>query len=411
MKLCRFLLVLSFLCCTCAYGQFGGWKSLGKKALQKAQEKKEQPAPEKKSAEPTSPSATNPSPSTNSSAASTSPESTNAGGAASATPGSTTEAQPQLTAVGADFIPGERTVFLDDFMDMPPGEAPPHWKERGGAFVLRIGGGTREIYSQNGPRLTSPSIAFPASFTFELTFHGNANQDWYFQTKDDTNVLHVFVHCPGDNNDKVEVTVRRVQKGTSDEETLGESGDVDANLTMPNTIDLWAQQGRVRAYINDKPFVDANQVEFGGIDHIHMQAQSGYPIAIRRVRVAECAPDPGAMFATTGKYVTHGIFFDTDSDILKSESAPVIKEISTALYKSPSLKLEIDGFTDSTGDAAHNLDLSKRRAAAVASVLVSQFGIDQTRLTSKGFGASNPIASNDAADGRAQNRRVEFVKK
>ena len=117
------------------------------------------------------------------------------------------------------------------------------------------------------------------------------------------------------------------------------------------------------------------------------------------------------MLASTGKYVTHGIYFDTDSDVLKPESAPVIKEISTALYKNPGMKLEVDGYTDSTGDAAHNLDLSKRRAAAVASVLVSQFGIDQNRLASNGFGPSNPIASNDTTDGRAQNRRVEFVKK
>jgi outer membrane protein OmpA-like peptidoglycan-associated protein len=59
------------------------------------------------------------------------------------------------------------------------------------------------------------------------------------------------------------------------------------------------------------------------------------------------------------------------------------------------LKLEIDGYTDSVGDAAHNLDLSKRRAEAVRSVLVAQFGVDAARLTSNGFGAAKPIDSND----------------
>jgi OmpA-OmpF porin, OOP family len=63
-----------------------------------------------------------------------------------------------------------------------------------------------------------------------------------------------------------------------------------------------------------------------------------------------------------------------------------------------------------TGEAAKNLDLSKRRAAAVQEVLASQFGIDATRLTSNGYGAGKPIASNDSPDGRAQNRRVEFIK-
>ena len=81
------------------------------------------------------------------------------------------------------------------------------------------------------------------------------------------------------------------------------------------------------------------------------------------------------------------------------------------MAKNPNLKLEIDGYTDSVGDAAHNLDLSKRRAQAVQTVLVSQFGVDAGRLTASGFGAGKPIGSNDTPDGRAENRRVEFLKK
>ncbi len=88
----------------------------------------------------------------------------------------------------------------------------------------------------------------------------------------------------------------------------------------------------------------------------------------------------------------------------------MIKAIAQGLQKNPNLKLEIDGYTDLTGDAQHNQVLSQKRAEAVRSVLVSQFGIDQGRLTSGGFGSGNPIASNDTPDGRAQNRRVEFVK-
>jgi outer membrane protein OmpA-like peptidoglycan-associated protein len=63
------------------------------------------------------------------------------------------------------------------------------------------------------------------------------------------------------------------------------------------------------------------------------------------------------------------------------------------------------------GDKAHNLDLSKRRAQAVQTVLVSQFGVDASRLSSSGYGADKPIGSNDSPDGRAANRRVEFLKK
>ena len=70
----------------------------------------------------------------------------------------------------------------------------------------------------------------------------------------------------------------------------------------------------------------------------------------------------------------------------------------------------IEGHTDSTGDAAHNMDLSKRRAEAVKSVLVSQFGIDGARLTTAGLGSSKPVGSNGTPQGRAENRRVEFVR-
>jgi OmpA-OmpF porin, OOP family len=174
---------------------------------------------------------------------------------------------------------------------------------------------------------------------------------------------------------------------------------------------LWAQQGRVRAYVNGERLVDANQVEFNPITHIAVELGRYRPNGIRSVRVAESAPDFSSVINSTGKYVTHGILFDTDSDKLKPESGAVLKQVAAALQKNPNLKLEIDGYTDSVGDTAHNTDLSKRRAQAVSAVLASQFAIEPARLTVNGFGAGNPIASNDTAAGRAANRRVEFVKK
>jgi len=80
------------------------------------------------------------------------------------------------------------------------------------------------------------------------------------------------------------------------------------------------------------------------------------------------------------------------------------------LAESKDVKVQIVGHTDSDGDEAQNLDLSKRRAAAVRNVLVNQFGIDGARLTTDGKGESQPIDKNDTAAGKANNRRVEFVK-
>jgi OOP family OmpA-OmpF porin len=112
-----------------------------------------------------------------------------------------------------------------------------------------------------------------------------------------------------------------------------------------------------------------------------------------------------------GKFVTHGIEFDADSDHLKPESAGVLKEIAAALTKDPQLKLEIDAYTEPIGDAAHSMELSKMRALAVQSVLVTQFGIAAARLTTNGFGATKLIGSNATPEGHAENRRIEFVKK
>jgi outer membrane protein OmpA-like peptidoglycan-associated protein len=89
----------------------------------------------------------------------------------------------------------------------------------------------------------------------------------------------------------------------------------------------------------------------------------------------------------------------------------VLKEIAAALTKDPQLKLEIDAYTDLIGDAAHSMELSKLRAQAVQAVLVTQFGIAEARLSANGFGAAKPIGSNATPEGRAENRRIEFVRK
>ena len=133
-------------------------------------------------------------------------------------------------------------------------------------------------------------------------------------------------------------------------------------------------------------------------------------MGIRRVRLAESAPDFSKTILASGRFVTHAILFDTDSDRIKPESAPAIRQIARALETNPSLKLLVEGHTDSTGTAEKNLDLSKRRAEAVKAVLAAQFGVEAGRLSAAGLGATKPLDSNDTPAGRAQNRRVEFVR-
>lgn len=107
-----------------------------------------------------------------------------------------------------------------------------------------------------------------------------------------------------------------------------------------------------------------------------------------------------------GRAVLFGIRFASNSDVPLTESFPTINELAATLKANASMKVLLEGHTDSTNTAAYNLDLSARRAKAVVTYLVKQ-GIDAGRVSSKGFGKERPIASNANAQGRSLNRRVE----
>jgi len=113
--------------------------------------------------------------------------------------------------------------------------------------------------------------------------------------------------------------------------------------------------------------------------------------------------------AASGRVRLYGINFDIDSDHLRGDAKPAVDQLLAALKANPAWKIAIEGHTDSTGNAPHNLDLSKRRAASVKAALAAG-GIDAGRMTTDGFGQTKPVAPNDTEIGRAQNRRVEVVR-
>lgn len=102
------------------------------------------------------------------------------------------------------------------------------------------------------------------------------------------------------------------------------------------------------------------------------------------------------------------VFFETGSAALRPESTTELLQLKDLLDKNPTLKIRIQGHTDNVGSDAANLQLSESRARAVQDFLI-QKGVSSGRLSSKGFGEAQPIASNDTPDGRQQNRRTEFV--
>lgn len=119
----------------------------------------------------------------------------------------------------------------------------------------------------------------------------------------------------------------------------------------------------------------------------------------------------GEMFEAIQKdgFIALYINFETGKFTIKPESTPVIDQMVEMLKQNPTLKISIEGHTDNAGDKASNQKLSESRAKSVMNALISK-GIESSRLSSKGWGMSKPIADNSTEEGKAKNRRVEIVK-
>jgi hypothetical protein len=178
-------------------------------------------------------------------------------------------------------------------------------------------------------------------------------------------------------------------------------------------VSMWRQKGRLRVYVNEVKLMD--------IPRFFSEAKP-YQLSFFRdffndcnllmadIKFAVGAPDTRNKLITEGKFSTTGILFDFQKATVKPESYGVIKEIATALKENPAVKINITGHTSNDGDANANLVLSKQRAAAVKQVLTKEFGIDATRMETDGKGGSEPVDKTGTPAGKANNRRVEFIK-
>ncbi len=150
------------------------------------------------------------------------------------------------------------------------------------------------------------------------------------------------------------------------------------------------------------------------LDGVWWQADTGRTLKGPWVRLS---PDGGEKvdypYATEltfcGSLRTYELAFATGADTLLGTDWPILSAVAEVLKSNPSFKIEVAGHTDSTGDAKKNQELSDRRAAAVKQALVSRYGGDASRVSAKGWGATQPIQENTTVDGRAMNRRVEIV--
>lgn len=132
--------------------------------------------------------------------------------------------------------------------------------------------------------------------------------------------------------------------------------------------------------------------------------------AMQRNLAFVSAEQIGGALGKDGRVALYGILFDFDKAELKPQSDKQLVEMANLLKSNAGLKVFIVGHTDNKGTLAYNIDLSQRRAEAVAKALAAKYGIAADRMVAKGVGPLSPLAPNDSEDGQAKNRRVELVR-
>jgi outer membrane protein OmpA-like peptidoglycan-associated protein len=182
---------------------------------------------------------------------------------------------------------------------------------------------------------------------------------------------------------------------------------VDA-LPIPQ---MWIDGFDYRYYAGRK--VEGGRETFAAVlvsennDDIYAQLTVAVVGAIENKMVDAAAMAKG--LGEKGHVALYGIYFDTDKAVIKPESRPTLDEIAKLLRGQPRLNVVIVGHTDSQGAYDYNMDLSRRRAEAIAAELAKSYQIARTRLRTAGVGFLAPVGSNASEDGRALNRRVELV--
>ncbi len=307
-----------------------------------------------------------------------------------------------------DFIPGDVILFADDFTTTQDGEFPEQWELMKGQGVVNKQAGYEALlltdgnYAEVSPRVKNKSY-LTGQFTIEYdTF---ATSGAY--------PLHVFLQ-EGDSTAEVAVGSGEATYNT---DAISLSGNLPEPINGDNYFGHWhhiaiaVRNHQLKVYCDQYRVLTVPDMKrtptslyVGGIGN------QENPIVFRNVRVASGGGMNlvGQKF-TEAKIVTHGINFDVDKATLRPESMGTLNQIKRILADNPDLKFEIDGHTDNSGAAAHNLTLSQQRADAVKSQLV-QMGVDPSRLTAKGYGDTKPMADNGTPEGKANNRRVEFVR-
>ena len=321
-----------------------------------------------------------------------------------------------------DFVSGDVVIFEDDLKGEQNGEFPSKWDlTKGKIENANVDGENVIMFKEcniNGgggivPLLKNSTEDYlPDEFTIEF--------DAYYEKYDRT---YRILLVDSKNQRKLDKEMDFVNKYLRFDQNSANGKDINTSFypgfTSADTksnpgwrhVSISFNKRALKAYIDDARVLNVPNLGYNptGITlgfHNTSGKLNGY---VRNFRLAKGAVPLYDKFMTDGKIVTTGIKFDVNKSIIKHESMGVINSIVTLLNDKPELKFSVEGHTDSDGDVKSNLTLSEARAKSVMNKLI-ELGIDSARLKSKGFGESKPVADNSTPEGKANNRRVEFVK-
>ena len=341
------------------------------------------------------------------------------------TAGATTQEPASMKAYSKfDFVSGEKVLYYDDFERVAVGDFPADFNTDASGEVMTVEGkiGKWLGLNANGSFLPEGIGVLPENFTLEMNVgilgdpSNNMNGlGFNFYTEKENLLKYRFISGsfvmlhPGGASASMSVS-------------QPEGDDMTNEFKMPQwnvegerfaRISLWRQKTRLRVYVNENKLMDIPRF-FNLAKPYQLSFFRDFfndcNLLMTDIKFAVGAPDTRNKLITEGRFSTTGILFDFQKAAVKPESYGVIKEIATALKENPTVKVNILGHTSNDGDASANLVLSKQRAAAVKQVLISEFGIEANRMETDGKGGAEPVDKTQTAAGKANNRRVEFVK-
>jgi outer membrane protein OmpA-like peptidoglycan-associated protein len=305
-----------------------------------------------------------------------------------------------------DFVPGTRVLFFDDFMADQVGNFPQRLEFIEGNMEVAEWNKMRWLRSSTRSKFSIPlPDTLPKKFTIEFDMYtgsGGWNSIAVVGGEPTIEQTAVFMDITNRYAGLREYNGSNIAMGKVDE---GAYAQVMHGRVM-------ADGPYVKVYVNENRVANVPKVNFIRSNSLRfeIEATDQRPLMLANFRIASSDKTIYDALAANGRVATQGILFASGSDQIRPESTPTLKEIGKMLTDHADLKILIEGHTDNVGDDASNMSLSERRAAAVASYLVANLGVDASRLQSKGFGETKPVTGNDTAEGRQNNRRVELVK-